>query len=120
MDSAQHPPRCRGAGVFLVNVFVLVDLKGFEPLTSSMPWKRAPNCATGPFVQVGLPTDYHSRMTFSREQAWEILCEFTQSDALRKHGLAVEACLAAYAGKFGEDGTLWSVTGLLHDFDWEV
>ena len=59
-------------------------------------------------------------MTFSREQAWEILCEFTQSDALRKHGLAVEACLVAYARKFGEDETLWSVTGLLHDFDWEV
>ena len=59
-------------------------------------------------------------MTFSREQAWEILCEFTQSDALRKHGLAVEACLVAYARKFGEDETLWSVTGLLHDFDWEM
>jgi len=60
------------------------------------------------------------QMTFTREQAWEILCEFTQSDALRKHGLAVEACLAAYAGKFGEDEALWSITGLLHDFDWEV
>ena len=85
-----------------------------------MPWKRAPNCATGPYVQVGLLTDYHSSMTFTREQAWEILCEFTQSDALRKHGLAVEACLVAYARKFGEDETLWSLTGLLHDFDWEV
>ena len=59
-------------------------------------------------------------MTFTREQAWEILCEFTQSDALRKHGLAVEACLAAYARKLGEDEELWSVTGLLHDFDWEI
>ncbi len=59
-------------------------------------------------------------MTFTRNDAWKILCEFTQSDALRKHGLAVEACLVAYAHKFGEDETVWSLTGLLHDFDWEV
>jgi putative nucleotidyltransferase with HDIG domain len=56
----------------------------------------------------------------TREQAWEILCEFTKSDSLRKHALAVEACVAAYARKFGEDETRWSVTALLHDFDWEI
>jgi predicted hydrolase (HD superfamily) len=59
-------------------------------------------------------------MNFTRDQAWDILCEFTQSDALRKHGLAVEACLVAYARKFNEDENLWSITGLIHDFDWEV
>jgi putative nucleotidyltransferase with HDIG domain len=59
-------------------------------------------------------------MIFTRDQAWDILCEFTQSDALRKHGLAVEACLVAYARKFNEDENLWSVTALLHDFDWEI
>lgn len=56
----------------------------------------------------------------NRAQAWEILCEFTQSDSLRRHGLSVEACVAAYARKFGEDEEKWSVTALLHDFDWEV
>ncbi len=55
-----------------------------------------------------------------REQAWRILCEFTQSENLRKHALAVEACLTAYARKFGEDGDKWSLTALLHDFDWEI
>jgi putative nucleotidyltransferase with HDIG domain len=55
-----------------------------------------------------------------REQAWQILCEFTKSESLRKHALAVEACVAAYARKFGEDETKWSVTALLHDFDWEI
>jgi putative nucleotidyltransferase with HDIG domain len=55
-----------------------------------------------------------------RNQAWEILCEFTKSDNLRKHALAVEACLVAYARKFGEDEQKWSVTALLHDFDWEI
>ncbi len=56
----------------------------------------------------------------SREQAWQILCEFTQSEGLRKHALAVEACVTAYARKFGEDEAKWSVTALLHDFDWEI
>jgi putative nucleotidyltransferase with HDIG domain len=55
-----------------------------------------------------------------REQAWKILCEFTQSDGLRKHALAVEACVVAYARKLGEDEAKWSVTALLHDFDWEI
>jgi len=55
-----------------------------------------------------------------RDQAWEILCEFTKSDGLRKHALAVEACVTAYARRFGEDEQKWSVTALLHDFDWEI
>jgi putative nucleotidyltransferase with HDIG domain len=55
-----------------------------------------------------------------REKAWELLCEFTKSDALRKHALAVESCVAAYARKLNEDEGKWSVTALLHDFDWEI
>lgn len=61
---------------------------------------------------------YSTNMT--REKAWEILCEFTKSESLRKHALAVEACMVAYAQKFGEDEEKWAVTALLHDFDWEV
>ncbi len=56
----------------------------------------------------------------TRSEAWEILCEFTKSDSLRRHALAVEACVTAYARKFGEDQEKWSVTALLHDFDWEI
>ncbi len=59
-------------------------------------------------------------LMLDREQAWNILCEFTQSDGLRKHALAVESCVTAYARKFGEDEHRWSVTALLHDFDWEI
>ena len=55
-----------------------------------------------------------------RQQAWDLLCEYTKSDGLRRHALAVEACVAAYARSFGEDEQLWSVTALLHDFDWEI
>jgi predicted hydrolase (HD superfamily) len=56
----------------------------------------------------------------TREQTWEILCEFTKSESLRKHALAVEACMVAYAKKFSEDEAKWSATALLHDFDWEI
>jgi putative nucleotidyltransferase with HDIG domain len=55
-----------------------------------------------------------------RSQAWDILCEFTKSEGLRKHALAVETCVVAYGRKFGEDEEKWAVTALLHDFDWEI
>jgi putative nucleotidyltransferase with HDIG domain len=56
----------------------------------------------------------------TREQAWETLTKYTQSEALRRHALAVEAAVGAYARKFGEDEELWRVTALLHDFDYEM
>ena len=55
----------------------------------------------------------------SREDAWNLLCEYTQSESLRKHMLAVEACVRAYAKKHNADQELWGVTALLHDFDYE-
>ncbi len=55
----------------------------------------------------------------SREDAWKLLCEYTQSENLRKHALAVEACVRAYARKQRADEELWGLAGLLHDFDYE-
>jgi predicted hydrolase (HD superfamily) len=55
-----------------------------------------------------------------REEAWKLLCEYTKSENLRRHGLAVEACMGAYARKFGEDENKWAVVGLIHDFDYEL
>jgi putative nucleotidyltransferase with HDIG domain len=56
----------------------------------------------------------------TREDAWELLCEYTEGDSLRKHALAVEAVMKAYARKLGEDEQKWGLVGLLHDFDYEM
>jgi len=59
---------------------------------------------------------------FDRQAAWGLLTEFTQSESLRKHALAVEACMRAYAQKFGANSgeeEMWAVVGLIHDFDYE-
>ena len=55
----------------------------------------------------------------NRDESWNLLCEYTQGESLRKHALAVEACVRAYARKLGADEDLWGVTALLHDFDYE-
>jgi putative nucleotidyltransferase with HDIG domain len=55
----------------------------------------------------------------NRDQAWELFCEWTESDSLRKHVLAVEAGMVAYARENGEDEELWAATGILHDLDYE-
>ncbi len=55
----------------------------------------------------------------SRDQAWELFCEWTESESLRRHVLAVEAAMVAYAGRYGEDPELWAATGILHDLDYE-
>src|SRR5215204_2958594 len=56
----------------------------------------------------------------TRDQAWETLTKYTKSEPLRRHALAVEAGVRAYAVKFGEDEELWSAVALLHDFDYEI
>ena len=55
----------------------------------------------------------------NRNDAWELLCEFTLTEPLRKHGLAVETVMRHFARKHGEDEEMWGITGMLHDFDYE-
>jgi putative nucleotidyltransferase with HDIG domain len=56
----------------------------------------------------------------TREQAWQTLTQYTKSEALRRHALAVEASVGFYARLFGEDEEFWRATALLHDFDYEI
>ena len=65
------------------------------------------------------PGENQPKNAVSREAAWSLLTEYTQSESLRKHALAVEACLRAYARKFGEEEEKWGVVGLIHDFDYD-
>ena len=55
----------------------------------------------------------------NRADAWNLLCDYTESESLRKHALAVEACVRAYAPKFQGNEETWALAGLLHDFDYE-
>jgi putative nucleotidyltransferase with HDIG domain len=55
----------------------------------------------------------------TREEAWQLLCEYSLSDSLRKHGLAVESAMRHYARVCGADEETWGLVGLLHDFDYE-
>lgn len=55
----------------------------------------------------------------SRDEAWGLFCEWTESESLRRHVLGVEAAMRAYARRFGEDEELYAVTGIVHDLDYE-
>ena len=58
-------------------------------------------------------------LPMTRDEGWALFCEWTASESLRRHVLAVEACMRAYAERFGEDPDRWGLVGMLHDLDYE-
>ena len=63
--------------------------------------------------------EHDEHMELNRENAWQLLNEYTKSDSLLKHALGVEAAVRGYARSFGEDDEAWGIVALLHDFDYE-
>ena len=87
-------------------------------------WYNPAQRAIGPFVHLSqiLPEVTNLRQVGSnlnRDEAWQIVTEYTSSDSLRKHMLSVEAAMRAYAARFNAEPDDWGVVGLLHDFDYE-
>jgi putative nucleotidyltransferase with HDIG domain len=96
------------------------QLQGNGLFTNRIPaWiasLREPSCPLWLAIWVEC---YDVGIMSARTADWALLTEFTQSESLRKHALAVDACMRAYARKFGADEELWGTVGLLHDFDYE-
>src|SRR5690242_14153896 len=104
-----------GRAPFLLPAGTTVPHRGTPPsMTNFSISGRARGARTGGSARVTAMS-----LRLSRDEAWSLLTEWVSSPSLRRHCLSVEAAMAAYAEKFGEDVELWSVVGLLHDMDYE-
>src|SRR5256884_1451656 len=97
------------------------------PAARTVPFSGCPPSITNDSARAPVTTVWAMRDGYpssalepTRERAWEPLTQYTKSEALRRHALAVEAAVGVYAAKFGEDEALWRTTALLHDFDYEI
>src|SRR5918999_2244252 len=119
-SSVNRQAASSGRAAFLFPAGTTVPDSGTPPSMTSFSISGGSDGAGRTEVRPGswarVPTMSHE---LSRPEAWTLFCEWTESPSLRKHVLAVEAAMRAYARRFGEDEELWGVTGILHDLDYE-
>src|SRR3954452_23133183 len=89
------------------------------PAGTTVPESGTPPSITNFSIRAAARLPTHMSVPMTRDEAWTLFCEWTASESLRRHVLAVEACMRAYAEKFGEDPERWGLVGMLHDLDYE-
>src|SRR3954453_13732440 len=89
------------------------------PAGTTVPESGTPPSITNFSIRAAARLPTHMSVPMTRDEAWTLFCEWTASESLRRHVLAVEACMRAYAEKFGEDPERWGMVGMLHDLDYE-
>ncbi len=102
----------------MLTITTVTKARRREGATPSALWRVDLRIALAPRAIVIVHWEWWP-MELTRDAAWALVTEWTQSESLRKHMLAVEAAVRGYARQFGEDEEAWGVVALLHDFDYE-
>src|SRR3954452_23918904 len=89
------------------------------PAGTTVPESGTPPSITNFSIRAAARLPTRMPLPMTRDEAWTLFCEWTASESLRRHVLAVESCMRAYAEKFGEDPERWGMVGMLHDLDYE-
>ncbi len=118
-SSVRRQAASRGSAAFLFPAGVTVPDSGTPPSMTNFSMGARPPEARRRAPPRGWARVTPMSLPLSRDEAWTLFCEWTESESLRRHVLAVEAAMRAYAREFGEDEELWGVTGMLHDLDYE-
>src|SRR4051794_2131492 len=118
-SSVRRQAASRGSAAFLFPAGVTVPDSGTPPSMTNFSMGARPPEARRRAPPRGWARVTPMSLPLSREESWTLFCEWTESESLRRHVLAVEYAMRAYARKFGEDEELWGATGMLHDLDYE-
>src|ERR687896_355403 len=115
-SSARRAAAMMGSAAFLLPAARIDPERGRPPSITKDSIRASDTTVSG----TAGPAIVRGPLEVTRDRAWETPTRYTKSEALRRHALAVEACVGAYARQLGEDEAFWRATALLHDFDYEM